>query len=69
MMSSAQCLATKAPSFERNASYAVDNRVTINLHIDRVVNAAVKAVIERTDGKLLRLDFGKDKTRSFISGR
>jgi hypothetical protein len=37
-------------------------RVKINLHTGRIVNATVKAVIERTDGKQLQVDFGHDET-------
>jgi hypothetical protein len=42
----------KAPSSERD--YAVGDRVKVNLHTGRIVNATVKAVIERTDGKRLK---------------
>jgi hypothetical protein len=37
-------------------------RVKVNLHTGRIVDATVKAVIERTDGKRLQVDFGKDET-------
>jgi len=50
----------KAPSSERD--YAVGDRVTVNLHTGRIVEATVKAVIERTGGKRLQVDFGKDET-------
>jgi hypothetical protein len=42
--------------------YAVDDRVRVNLHTGRIVDATVKAVIERRDGKRLQVDFGKDET-------
>jgi hypothetical protein len=42
--------------------YAVGDRVKVNLHAGRIVDATVKAVIERTDGKRLQVDFGKDET-------
>jgi hypothetical protein len=42
--------------------YAVGDRVKINLHTGRIVDATVKAVIEHTDGKRLQVDFGKDET-------
>ena len=42
--------------------YAVGDRVKVNLHTGRIVEATVKAVIERTDGKRLQVDFGKDET-------
>ena len=44
------------------SSYAVGDRVKVNLHTGRIVEATVKAVIERTGGKRLQVDFGKDET-------
>jgi len=52
----------KASHSEQDASYAVSDRVKVNLHTGRIVDATVKAVIERTDGKRLQVDFGKDET-------
>jgi hypothetical protein len=52
----------KAPSSDQESSYVVGDRVRINLHTGRIVDATVKAVIERTDGKRLQVDFGKDET-------
>ena len=42
--------------------YAVGDSVRVNLHTGRIVDATIKAVIERTDGKRLQVDFGKDET-------
>jgi hypothetical protein len=55
------------PSNKKRAShseqdYVVGDRVKVNLHTGRIVDATVKAVIERTDGKRLQVDFGKDET-------
>jgi hypothetical protein len=55
------------PSNKKKAShseedYAVGDRVKVNLHTGRIVDATIKAVIERTDGKRLQVDFGKDET-------
>ena len=52
----------KAAHSDQESSYAVGDRVKINLHTGRIVDATVKAVIERTDGKRLQVDFGKDET-------
>ena len=52
----------KASHSEQDASYAVGDRVKVNLHTGRIVDATDKAVIERTDGKRLQVDFGKDET-------
>jgi hypothetical protein len=49
----------KAPE---NSDYAVGDRVKVNLHTGRIVDATVKSVIERTGGKRLQVDFGKDET-------
>jgi hypothetical protein len=37
-------------------------RLKVDLHTGRIVDATVKAIIERTDGKRLQVDFGKDGT-------
>jgi hypothetical protein len=52
----------KASHSEQDASYAVGDRVKVNLHTGRIVDATVKAVIDNTDGKRLQVDFGKDET-------
>jgi hypothetical protein len=43
----------KASHSEQEASYAVGDRLKVNLHTGRIVDAIIKAVIERTDGKRL----------------
>jgi Mechanosensitive ion channel, beta-domain len=50
----------KAPSSERD--YAVGDRVRVNLHTGRIVDATIKAIIERTGGKRLQVDVGRDET-------
>jgi hypothetical protein len=53
------------PSNKKKApeqDYAVGDRLKVNLHTGRIVDATVKAVIEHTDGKRLQVDFGKDET-------
>jgi len=52
----------KASKPEQDASYAVGDRLKVNLHTGRIVDATIKAIIERTDGKQLQVDFGKDET-------
>ena len=52
----------KASHSEQEASYAVGDRLKVNLHTGRIVEATIKAIIERTDGKRLQVDFGKDET-------
>ena len=50
----------KPPNSE--PTYGVGDRVRVNLHTGRIVEATIKAVIERTDGKRVQVDFGKDET-------
>jgi ribosomal 50S subunit-recycling heat shock protein len=57
----------KAHSSERD--YAVNDRVKVNLHTGRIVDATIKAIIERTDGKRLQVDFGKDETALVVAVR
>jgi hypothetical protein len=52
----------KASHSDQESSYAVGDRVKVNLHTGRIVDATVKAVIGRTGGKRLQVDFGKDET-------
>ena len=41
--------------------FAVADRIRVNLHTGRIVEATIKAVINRTDGPRLQVDFGKDE--------
>jgi hypothetical protein len=49
-------------SNERVNVFAVGNGIKVHLHTVRIVEATIKAVIDRTDGQRLQLDFGKDET-------
>ena len=42
--------------------FNVGDRVTVSLSSGRVVDGVVKAVINRTDGLRLQVDYGKDET-------
>ena len=42
--------------------FQVGDCVTVTLHTGRLVDATVKAVIERTDGIRLQVDYETDKT-------
>ncbi len=44
------------------SEFKVGDRVKVNMHRGRIVDATVKAVIDHTDGKRLQVDFGKDET-------
>ena len=56
----------KAPNSDQDSSYAVGDRVKVNLHTGRIVDATVKAVIERTDGKRLQVDFGNENALIYL---
>jgi hypothetical protein len=42
--------------------YKVGERVSITLHTGRIVDGTVRAIVERTDGIRLQVDYGKDET-------
>ena len=47
---------------ENLSEFRVGDRVKLNLHTGRIVDATIKAIIDRTGGKRLQVDFGKDET-------
>lgn len=48
---------------ERNINdFAVGDHVKVNMHRGRIVDGTVKAVVNRTDGPRLQVDFGNDET-------
>jgi hypothetical protein len=49
-------------SNERVNVFAVGDRIRVNHHTGRIVEATIKAVINRTDSPGLQVDFGKDET-------
>jgi hypothetical protein len=55
-------LVSRADERTLQAPELVGDRVKVNLHTGGIVDATIKAVIERTDGKRLQVDFGKDET-------
>jgi hypothetical protein len=59
---------SKKKASHSEQDYGVGDRVKVNLHTGRIVDATVKAVIERTDGKRLQVDFGKDETALIPAG-
>jgi Mechanosensitive ion channel, beta-domain len=52
----------KDQSNERVNVFAVGDRIRVNLHTGRIVEATIKAVINRTGGPRFQVDFGKDET-------
>lgn len=55
-------MAAKKKPEDRRQEFKVGDRIRVNLHTGRIVDATVKAVIDRTDGQRLQVDFGKDET-------
>jgi len=54
----------KASQSEQDASYAVGDRVKVNMH--RIVEAEVKAVVEKTHGARLQVSFGKETALIYL---
>ena len=42
--------------------YKVGDRVSLTLHTGLIVEGVVRAIVERTDGVHLQVDYGKDET-------
>jgi hypothetical protein len=68
MIDSGAMPAKKKASKPEQDAYSVEDRLQVRLSAGRIVEATVKAVIERTDGKRLQVDL-RTRPRSFISGR
>jgi hypothetical protein len=49
--------------------YNVADRVTVTLHTGQLVNATIRAIIERTDGARYQVDYGHDQTALLESWR
>ena len=47
---------------EPKREYHVGDKIRVNMHAGKIVDAVVKAVIERTDGLRLQVDVGHEKT-------
>jgi hypothetical protein len=42
--------------------YAVGNRIRVSMHGGRIVDAVIKAIIDKTDGLHYQVDFGNEQT-------
>ena len=62
MIDSGAMPAKKKASKPEQDAYSVGDRLQVRLSAGRILEVTVKAVIERTDGKRLQVDFGKDET-------
>ena len=47
---------------DSDSEFKVGDRVSLTLHTGRIVDGTVRANVERTDGILLQVDYGKDET-------
>jgi hypothetical protein len=68
MIDSGAMPAKKKASKPEQDAYSVGDRLQVRLSAGRIVEATVKAVIERTDGKRQQVDL-RTRPHSFISGR
>ena len=50
------------PAPKKPDEFKVGDRVTVSLSAGRVVDGVVNAIINRTDGVRLQVDYGKDET-------
>ena len=42
--------------------FAVGDKIKVNMHAGKLVDAIIKAIINSTDGAKYQVDFGKDQT-------
>ena len=42
--------------------FKVGDSVSLTLHTGRIVDGTVRAIVEKTDGMRLQVDYGKDET-------
>jgi hypothetical protein len=47
---------------EDQHQFEVGESVSVTLHTGRIVDATVRAIVEKTDGVRLQVDYGKDET-------
>jgi hypothetical protein len=62
MISSCAMPSNKKKASHSEQDYAVGDRVKVNLHTGTIVDATIKAIIDRTGRKRLQVDCGKDET-------
>ena len=65
--SSAEDILSYNPAVSKNPNpgpwqFKVGDRVSVTLHTGLLVDAAVRAIVEKTDGVRLQVDYGKDET-------
>ena len=49
-----------------NLEFKVDDRVKVNMHRGRIVDAEIKAVVEKTDGVRLQVSFGNETALIYL---
>jgi hypothetical protein len=47
---------------DNDHQFRVGDRVSVTLHTGLLVDATISAIVERTDGVHLQVDYGKDET-------
>jgi hypothetical protein len=56
----------KASHSDQESSYVVGDRVKVNLHTGRIVEATVKAVVTKTGGVRLQVSFGNETALIYL---
>jgi hypothetical protein len=56
----------KASHSEQESSYAVGDRVKVNMHRGRIVEAEINAVVEKTHGVRLQVSFGNETALIYL---
>jgi len=52
----------ESDSMKPKKEFAVGDKIKVSMHGGQIVDAAIKAVIEETDGLKLQIDFGHEQT-------
>jgi molybdopterin-binding protein len=50
------------PKHPNPAPHKVGDRIRVSMHGGKIVDAVIKAIIDKTDGLHYQIDFGKEQT-------
>jgi hypothetical protein len=66
MISSCAMPSNKKKAAHSEQDYAVGDRVKVNMHRGRIVEAEIKAVVEKTHGVRLQVSFGNETALIYL---
>lgn len=66
MINSGAMPSNKKKATHSEQDYAVGDRVKVNMHRGRIVEAEIKAVIEKTHGVRLQVSFGNETALIYL---